>query len=132
MDIKEYNRERIRQTRLERLGTNNPKCLFCPEDDPACLERHHLAGRSFGDRWVVIVCWNCHRKLSDRQKEHPPIAARDPDSLECHGRLLLGIADALELATAPASLVEFARETGLDLIETSQHPDPDANGARQA
>src|SRR4051794_13402353 len=120
MDAKAYGRERIRQARLERLGTNNPKCLLCPEDNPACLERHHLAGRSFGDRWVVIICRNCHRKLSDKQKEHPAIAIRDPDRLECHGRLLVGIADALELAATPLPLVEFVRQTGLSLIEAGR------------
>jgi hypothetical protein len=130
MDAKAYGRERIRQARLGRLGTNSPICLFCPEDDPACLERHHLAGRSFGDRWVVIACRNCHRKLSDKQKEHPAVAARDPETLECYGRLLHGIADALELAGVPLPLIEFARETGLRLIEVDRTPD--GNGVQPA
>jgi hypothetical protein len=49
MSDREYNRERRRQIRLERLGTNQPKCLFCLEDDPSCLELHHLSGKDFGE-----------------------------------------------------------------------------------
>jgi hypothetical protein len=78
---------------------------------------------------MVIVCWNCHRKLSDRQKEHPSAPQGRPDTLECQGRLLLGIADALELTAAPSPLIEFARETGLSLIEAGQGLD--GNEGRQ-
>jgi hypothetical protein len=47
---------------LERLGTNEPGCVVCGEDDPSYLELHHIPGRKFGDE-LVIVCRNCHRKL---------------------------------------------------------------------
>ena len=119
MDDMEYERERRRQTRLERLGTNNPKCLFCPEDDPACLELHHLAGKGFGSE-SVISCRNCHRKLTDKQKEHPSISPGKPSIGECHGRCLLGIADGLELLNVPEQLVGLIRQTGLDLVEEGQ------------
>jgi hypothetical protein len=46
------------------------------------LERHHIAGRTFGDE-NVPVCRNCHRKLSDLQKDHPPHIGAPPDPLEC-------------------------------------------------
>jgi hypothetical protein len=49
---------------LERLGTNEPGCVVCGEDDPSYLELHHIPGRKFGDE-LVIVCRNCHRKLSN-------------------------------------------------------------------
>ena len=47
-----------------------PRCINCPEADVRCLEAHHIAGKY--DDTVVIVCRNCHRKLSDAQLDHPP------------------------------------------------------------
>jgi hypothetical protein len=119
MTEKEYKKERLRQARLERLGSNNPSCLFCDEADPSCLERHHLSGRAFGDD-CVVVCRNCHRKLSDRQKDHPPVLAGAPEPIECCGRLLLGIADALELWKVPPALVDLIRKAGAYLIDYGQ------------
>jgi hypothetical protein len=119
MDDAQYQGERRRQARLERLRCNDPVCLFCPENDPACLEIHHLAGETFGDD-TIIVCRNCHRKLSDKQQDHPPIVPGSPTSLGCQGRLLLGISDAFELLKAPAQLVELIREAGSHLIDYGQ------------
>jgi hypothetical protein len=119
MAEKEYDKERRRQARLERLGSNNPKCLLCDEDDPSCLERHHISGRAFGDD-CVIVCRNCHRKLSDKQKDQPPVVPGMPNTIECCGRLLLGIADALELWKTPERLVNLIRQAGLHLVEYGQ------------
>jgi hypothetical protein len=55
MDANELEREKRRQMRLERLGTNTPRCVVCGEDDPSCLELHHIPGRKFGDE-LGIVC----------------------------------------------------------------------------
>jgi hypothetical protein len=119
MNDEDYKRECRRQTRLERLGSNNPTCLFCPENAPCCLELHHLSGITFGDERVV-VCRNCHRKLSEKQKEHPPALTTDPNTLERLGRLLLGIGDALELLQIPEQLVGLLRRGGLHLIDYGQ------------
>ena len=69
MDEVELKRERRKQRALERLGSNNPRCVVCGFDDPLALELHHIAGRSF-DEEAVPVCRNCHRRLSDHQKDH--------------------------------------------------------------
>jgi hypothetical protein len=119
MDDEHYQRECRRQTRLERLGSNNPACLFCPENDPCCLELHHLSGRAFGDE-SVVVCRNCHGKLTEKQTEHPPALTTDPNTLERLGRLLLGISDALELLNTPEHLVGLIRQGGLHLIDYGQ------------
>jgi hypothetical protein len=119
MDDKNFKRERRRQARLERLGSNHPQCLFCSENDPGCLEQHHLAGSTFGSD-CVIVCRNHHRKLSDKQHEHPSILPKTQTADESRGRLLLGVADALELSKAPPQLVNLVRQTGLDLTEEGQ------------
>ena len=51
MNELELKRERRKQRALERLGSNNPRCVACGFDDPLALELHHLAGRAFGDDW---------------------------------------------------------------------------------
>jgi hypothetical protein len=116
---KEYDKERRRQTRLERRGSNEPQCLLCDENDPCCLERHHVAGKIFGDD-CVTVCRNHHRKLSDKQKDHPPVLAQTANPIECWGRLLLGVADALELLKVPPALIDLLRQAGEYLINCDQ------------
>jgi hypothetical protein len=104
---KEIRRDARRRRALERLGTENPKCVFCPETDPLALELHHVEGQAFGNT-LVIVCRNCHRKLSDLQKDHPEKIAEPPDALESIAHFLLGLADLFELLVK--RLREFARQ----------------------
>lgn len=105
--------ERRKHSALERLGTNNPKCIYCDECDWRCLELHHIAGKK-NDLITVIVCRNCHRKLSDRQKDHPPQTEAPKDALEAIGRFLLGLADLFIL------LIEKLRDFGNELIERAK------------
>jgi hypothetical protein len=107
-----------RQQRLRRLGSQNPRCVICGEADPAVLELHHIAGRKHSDD-LAIVCANCHRKLSDKQRDHVP-----PGSGECIGPLanighhLLGLADLL------AMIVEALRRFGAWLVEQPNSVSP--------
>tara|TARA_B100000678_G_scaffold208294_1_gene175851 strand:- start:7391 stop:7753 length:363 start_codon:yes stop_codon:yes gene_type:complete len=100
-----HDRERRKQQRLKKLGSNNPICGACGENAWQCLEAHHVA--DFGrDEATVIVCANCHRKLSDTQNDHPGYdASSDPD-LDRIGHFLLGLADLLEIIVE--KLKEFA------------------------
>ena len=95
MNEKYLKKERRRQARLERLGTNTPRCVVCGEGDPSCLELHHIPGRKFGDE-LVIVCRNCHRKLSDAQKDHTRAEADPPSVVDCIVHFLQGLADLFE------------------------------------
>lgn len=106
----ELNRERRKHAALERLGTNNPKCIYCDEDHWECLELHHVGGKK-NDAFTVIICRNCHRRLSDLQKDHPKQDRPPSDLSEAIGRFLLGLADFLVL------LIEKLREFGNALIE---------------
>jgi hypothetical protein len=99
MDEKSLAKERRKQAVLERLGTNSPQCVICVEGDPRCLEKHHLPGRKFGDD-LVIVCRNCHRKLSDTQKDHPLQICTPPCLEERIAHFLHGLADLFELLIA--------------------------------
>ncbi len=107
--------ERRKQKALQRLGSNDPRCVVCGEEDWRCLEFHHLSGRAYGEEGIV-VCRNCHRKLSDSQKDHPhALTDAQPVLLERVGHFLLGLADLLEM------LVALMREYGGQLIEAAMH-----------
>jgi len=105
MNELELNRERRKQRALERLGSKNPRCVVCGFDDPLALELHHIVGRGFGDE-VVPVCRNCHRRLSDWQKDHSIGPAKPDSDLEPIRRFLLGLADLFEMLVK--RLREFA------------------------
>jgi hypothetical protein len=96
--------------RLRRLGTRNPRCTGCGETHPAVFEQHHIAGRKYSDDRAT-VCLNCHRKLSDKQRDHVPPRQKDPPgALAGIGHYLLGLADLL------AMIVETLRKFGAWLI----------------
>lgn len=112
----ELAREQRRQRALQRLGGGDPRCVFCGEDDPHCLELHHLAGQAYDDT-TGILCRNCHRKASDLQRDHPARITKEPDTAEQIGHFLLGLADLFVL------LVAKLREFGVMLIESAADPD---------
>lgn len=103
-------KERRKQARLEKLGTNNPICGTCGEQDWRCMEQHHVAdyGR---DDLTVLLCRNCHRKVSDDQRDHPRFTTDTDATLDRIGHFLLGLADMLHL------IVERLYLFGLHLIE---------------
>lgn len=107
MNDSELAHERRKQKRLEKLGTNDPRCGTCGENRWQCIEQHHPAdyGR---DKATVLECRNCHRVLSDDQRDHP---AFDPDAdtmLASIGHFLLGLADMLRIIVAKLSEFGFA------------------------
>ena len=93
---------------LSGLGPKIRSAYFAAENDPLVLELHHLEGQAFGKYRLVIVCRNCHRKLSDLQKDHPEKIADPPDALETIAHFLLGLADLFEFLIG--KLREFAAE----------------------
>jgi hypothetical protein len=98
------NIEIRKQRRLEKLGTNDPRCVICGERDWRCLELHHIADHG-KDAQTVVVCRNCHRKASDAQSDHPAHLPSGDAWLEEVGRFLRGLADLLILIAE--RLVEF-------------------------
>lgn len=116
MDEQARADERRKQAAFRRLGTDRPQCVGCGEDDWRCLERHHAAGRAY-DPETVILCRNCHRKLSDPRDNAG--APADPPLLERVGHYLLGLT-ALFLLLA-AKLKDVAREL-IDGANACQRP----------
>ncbi len=104
--------ETRKRKRLERLGTNDPKCGHCGETHWACFELHHVAGRRHDDM-TVLACNNCHDKLSNMQKDHLPSLPNGDPLLLAVGNFLLGLTDMLRL------IIEKLAEFGLALIERS-------------
>jgi hypothetical protein len=88
--------ERRKQSRLHKLGTNNPRCAECGNSDWRVIEEHHPAGRTHDNR-VVLICANHHRILTDAQKDHPETELNSDEFLAKVGNFLLGLADMLEL-----------------------------------
>lgn len=113
MNTKNLAAEKRKQDRLEKLGTQHPVCSLCGETDDRCLEAHHIAGRAYATD-TVIVCRNCHRKLSDGQQDHPCRGTADSSMMEIIGRCLLGLADFCALLALKLS------EFGLWLIENAE------------
>ena len=99
----------------QRLGSPRPQCTICGESHPDCLELHHIAGRAY-DGQVARVCSNCHRKLSNQQRDQPAQIAMPPSYGETIGHYLIGLADLLRLVAE--RLIEF----GLGLIERARQP----------
>lgn len=112
MTFDEHARERRKQRRLERLGSNDPRCGMCGEADDRTLELHHVAGRKHGET-MVPLCRNCHRKVTDDQHEHPAFDPNADTMLASIGNFLLGLSDMLRI------IVEKLHEFGLALIVRS-------------
>jgi hypothetical protein len=96
---KTCKRDVRRENHLRRMGTREPKCANCGENDPATLtgrapdiicyecqakasnrspiERHHPAGQN-NDPFTVPIPGNDHRILSDLQKDWPQDTLRNP------------------------------------------------------
>ena len=96
MDTSLVERERRKQARLEKLGTDSPKCCVCGNTDWRCLELHHIAGQKH-DETLAILCANHHRTVTDDQKDHSAFDPKADVFLDQVGRFLLGLADMLKL-----------------------------------
>jgi hypothetical protein len=107
---KQLDEEDRNQQRRRRLRTHNPCCVGCGETHPAVFEQHHIAGRKHSDD-TAMACLNCHRKLSDKQRDHvPPGLSKPVGPLAAIGHYLLGLADLL------AMILETLRQLGAWLI----------------
>ena len=103
------DKELRKQNRIEKLGSNKPICGTCGEKDWRCLEKHHVADYGRDDA-TVHICRNCHRKVSDDQKDHPAFDPSADPQLDRIGHFLIGLADLLVL------IIEKLFEFGYELI----------------
>lgn len=107
--------------RLEQLGTDEPRCGVCGDTRWQCIELHHTAGKRADPHHTVLTCRNCHRVLSDDQRDHPKFDPERDGHWQAIGHFLLGLADMLRL------IIEKLREYGLLLID---HPAQNGSATR--
>lgn len=108
MDNLKRTNEMQKQAALRRLGTDSPVCVTCGEDDYRCLERHHVAGSAYDDS-TVIMCRNCHRKVSHPwENSKAPV---DPPLMQRVGNMLIGLGEFL------LQLAKRLRELGEQLLQ---------------
>ena len=110
MTDNELKRETRKLRRCEQLGTNEPHCGMCGHTDWRCIELHHVADHNCDDT-TVLLCRNCHRQMSDAQRDQPLFDPNADIMLHTVGRFLIGLADMLR------AIVEKLYEFGLALID---------------
>jgi len=115
MDKNDLARETRKQRRLEMLGTNDPRCANCGDTRWQCIELHHVADYDRDDT-TVCICRNCHRVLSDDQKDHQAFDPNADPTLDMIGHFLLGLADMLR------RIIDKLYAFGLLLIERAAQP----------
>jgi hypothetical protein len=116
MSSKHPDKEDRLEQHYRRVGTRAPRCIICGESDPRCLEKHHLAGRRYHED-TVLVCRNCHRKLSDDQRDHVQRGQEEPveGKRTTFALFVLGLCDFLLL------IVQRLREFAYWLINESEN-----------
>ncbi|MHA6288664.1 hypothetical protein [Maricaulis sp. CAU 1757] len=110
--------EKRREADYRRLGTRNPICLTCGYSrHPAAMEYSHLAPRKFHDDGGV-QCSNCHREVSDTEKDFSYAPVTNNPQMETIGRYLLALAE--WLTRIGVTLAEF----GEWLLGQAEHVRP--------
>lgn len=118
----------LSRTRARRRLKPGAACVLCGERDPetlsersvdvSVLEVHHLAGHANDEAMTVVLCLNCHRRMSSRMASHGVDLAGDGDrsSIERLVSVLRGLAVFFEqLAHALMAWAhELAQSVGLD------------------
>ncbi len=119
MNQLELNRERRTAKGAGTIGNEQPAMPLLWLRQSLGFRASPHRGRSIRSKRQVPVCRNCHRILSDWQKDHPACVGDPPNDLERIGHALLGLADMFEL------LVKWLREHATKLVaaatQTSHH-----------
>jgi hypothetical protein len=115
IDKAELARETRKRRRLEQLGSDEPRCGICGDTRWQCIELHHTAGKDAVPDHTVLTCRNCHRMLSDDQRDPPTYDPERDGPWQAIGHFLLGLADMLRL------IIDKLREYGLLLIDRAAH-----------
>ncbi|RAN41000.1 hypothetical protein [Hyphomonas sp. GM-8P] len=104
-----------REKDYRRLGTRNPICLHCSySNHPAAMELAHIAPRKFHDD-AGVLCSNCHREMSDPEKDHPYAPQTINPQMEIIGRYLVALAEWFR------RIAETIAAFGAWLLEQAEH-----------
>lgn len=102
---KEQKRARRHESKRQRLGSPDSRCLSCGCLDVEALfavsvselpgwflEQHHLAGRAASD-FTITLCRNCHALLTDWQEDWDERLRHPKTPVERLAALLQGLVD---------------------------------------
>lgn len=100
------NKEIRRQRKIEEIGSRNPSCALCGQEDifalksmkltRSIIEEHHIPGHHEGE--TIPVCLNCHAILTNEQLDWPKEAFEDNRTPEMQAVFFfLGLAAILTL-----------------------------------
>jgi hypothetical protein len=98
MSIEQQRARRYERKRNELSRIGPVRCGFCGEPDARCIEGHHVLG-SANAADTMLLCRNCHSKMSDRQQDLPEgflSHNTELSSAEGMAGMLLSIADLIE------------------------------------
>jgi hypothetical protein len=116
-----------------RLGEQNG-CTLCPEQDPetltrvdrTLLERHHVVAQANDDALTIVICRNCHAKLTAKQLEAGAPMTKPPTRLH-------GVAAILDhLATFFQMLCDACRRWAKDIRTSIEALDKHHTGWRDS
>lgn len=114
-------KELRQEAAFRRLKSRYPICLICGYwANPAAIEFAHIIPKAFGLGWGVPLCRNCHRELTDMEKDMSFKPTTTEVELETIGRLLGAIGEQYE-KSAPTlkHLSAVALETARRLSKPS-------------
>ncbi len=119
-NVHPFRAERRRQRRLEVLRTEIPCCPLCGETALECLEVHEIAGFRRDAQAEIIVCRNCHRKLTTGLLNAGIPMVRESCSLERTAQCLRALAvtmraEADALDRWARSLIDLEQEDFVNL-----------------
>lgn len=98
MSIEQQRARRYERKRNELSRVGAVRCGFCGETDARLLEAHHVLG-SANAADTILLCRNCHAKMSDRQQDLPEGFLSHNETLsraETLAGMLLSLADLIE------------------------------------
>lgn len=107
-----------REKDYRRLRTRTPICLHCGYcNHPAAMELAHIAPRKFHDD-AGVLCSNCHREMSDPEKDLSYAPQSINPEMETIGRYLLALSEWF------IRIAETIAAFGRWLMEQAEHVRP--------
>ena len=124
------SREQLRrEADFRRLKSRHPICLLCAYwRHPAAIEFAHLIPRQFGVGCGAPLCSNCHRELSDMEKDMSYKPTSNEPDLETLGRYLVALGTWSE-AAAPTMKMLGAYALERSRLEKPLSAQSQINGA---
>ncbi len=93
LNLNPMGRAGRRERKFAKLGTRTPCCCTCGETDPDCLVLDHPTSRKRDLDFTVIVCTNCHIKITYQRDDAGIPMRRERSKDELNRMRLLALED---------------------------------------